>query len=289
MSTLLRDILYEISEKLRENGISNCFSEARALVAIVIDRPVQTIHPAINIELTDEQLAYLAELVQRRLSGEPLQLITGMVGFHNCLLHSEKGVFIPRIETEILVDRALKYLDEIAVDQTARVLDLATGCGAIPIALALSSPRHQYYGVDISEKAVELARKNAKFNQTHDKTVFYQGDYYDPVRGWEGIRFDLIVSNPPYIKTDDIPNLDKEVKDWDPHNALDGSIDGLEHYRIILREMNSFLAPDGIALFEIDPSYVKPMTDIVNDFGFEVIDVIEDYDGNERIMEIAGK
>jgi release factor glutamine methyltransferase len=287
MPELLNDILYRTGNLLREAGIRNYFLEARVLVATVLNRPVNQIHPAMRVELTDEQTVKLDSLVARRVTGEPLQLITGLAGFYNCVLKCEKGVLIPRIETEILVDRALDILSDFPVDKSARILDLGTGTGAIPIAMATVESRHSYYGVDISQQAVDLAHKNAELNMTRDRTWFYQGDYFEPVHNWKNIRFDLITANPPYIKTDDLKNLDREVIDWDPKLALDGGPDGLDHYRIILKDIRNYLAKDGKALFEIDPSYVEPLTQIVSERGLIISGVFKDYDGNDRVIEIS--
>jgi release factor glutamine methyltransferase len=286
MTKAFRDILFDVSTRLKTGGIQNYFAEARALAAKVLDRSPNRIHPAMNLDLDENQSHQLDKLVERRLSGEPLQLITGLVGFYNCLLICEKGVFIPRIETEILVDRALFYLQEFNIDQKARVLDLATGSGAILIALALDNPNHQYYGTDISRAAVELANRNAELNSTQHITNFYMGNYFDPVRNWEGITFDLITVNPPYVKTCDISALQREVKDWDPVEALDGSPDGLEHYRIISGELGRFLNKNGVAIFEIDPSYVSPLKEIFMESGLRIENVIKDFDGNDRVVEV---
>lgn len=287
MPELLNDILCRIGNLLRDSGIRNYFLEARVLVATILNRPVNQIHPAMSVEMTDEQSDKLDSLVARRCLGEPLQLITGLVGFYNCVLKCEKGVLIPRIETEILVDRALEILSDFPADISARILDLGTGTGAIPIAIATCESRHSYYGVDLSQQAVDLAHKNAELNMTTDRTWFYQGDYFEPVHNWKDIRFDLITSNPPYIKTDDLKNLDREVVDWDPKSALDGGPDGLDHYRIILKDLPNYLAIDGKALFEIDPSYVESLEKIVSDRGLAVSGIFKDYDGNDRVIEIS--
>jgi release factor glutamine methyltransferase len=287
MSKPFRDIILEIAEILKSGGIVNHFAEARALAATVLNRPVNRIHPAMDIELTDEQTACLFDLAKRRADGEPLQLISGCVGFFNSILHCEKNVFIPRIETETIVNRALYHLDEIPVDRSARILDLGTGTGAIIIALASEENRHQYYGIDKSEKAVNLARRNAETNQTQDRTFFYNGEYFDPVRGWDDVRFELVISNPPYIKTSDIEKLESQVREWDPLDALDGGLDGLDHYRRIATELPNFLATDGVALFEIAPEYIGALDNIFKVNGFSIGGVFKDFGGNDRVIEVV--
>jgi release factor glutamine methyltransferase len=287
MPELLNDILFRTGNLLRDAGIRNQFLEARVLVSTVLNRQVNQVHPAMSVELTDEQSEKLDSLVARRCIGEPLQLITGLVGFYNCVLKCEKGVLIPRMETEILVDRALEILGEFPLDKSARILDLGTGTGAIPIAIATVESRHSYYGVDQSRQAVDLAHKNAGLNMTRDRTWFYQGNYFEPVHSWKDVRFDLITANPPYIKTGDLKNLDREVVEWDPKSALDGGPDGLDHYRVILKDIPNYLANDGKVLFEIDPSYVDPLKKIVSDRGLTISGVFKDYDGNDRVIEIT--
>ncbi|MFH1515109.1 MAG: peptide chain release factor N(5)-glutamine methyltransferase [bacterium] len=286
MKKEFKEIIVDVGERLRSEGIADYFAESRALAAKVLNRPVNQIHPDINIELSYEQFQQLSKLAERRIMGEPLQLICGYVGFHNIILNCEKGVFIPRMETETLVNRALNCIDEIPPDKTARILDLGTGTGAIVIALAVMSPRHQYFGVDLNEKSIQLARLNAEMNDVVDKVDFYKGDYFDPVRSWEDIRFELIVSNPAYIRSSDIPHLDSEVRDWDPRIALDGGEDGLDEYRKIAGELSDFLHPDGTAIFEIDPEYVEPLEILFKKSGFRINGVHKDLDGNERIIEV---
>ena len=287
MAQKLRDVILDISKLLENAGMINHRSEARSIVAKMLDRDVANIHPAMENEISDDDYNRIMALAQRRASGEPLQLITGCVGFYNCVLACEKGVFIPRVETELIVDSALKYLSDFPPDSIASVLDLGTGCGAIPIALAISEPRHHYYGVDLSEKAVCLSRSNAMQNNVADKINFIQGDYFEPIRNWDNHLFHLITANPPYIRTDEIPNLARDVKDWDPGLSLDGGADGLSHYRKIAAELHDFLTPDGVAIFEIAPEYVVSLKNILEIEGFEISRIVKDYDNFDRVIDVT--
>ena len=287
MKKKCNEIVTEISRKLESGGITNHLTEARALLARVINLPVNQIHPHLRIDFSDEQIRILFELTERRINGEPLQLICGYVGFHNIILNCEKDVFIPRMETETLVTRALNCIEKIPPDKTARILDLGTGTGAVIIALAAGFPEHQYFGIDLNEKAIELAESNAEMNNVAEKIEFLCGDYFEPVRGLANTRFELIVSNPAYIKSSDILELDRDVRDWDPHLALDGGKDGIDEYRKIARELVDFLHPDGTAIFEIDPEYVDNLTLLFNDHGFQIRDVYKDLDGNDRVIEVV--
>jgi len=286
MGRSIRDILIEPGDSLKSAGIINHSSEARAIVAKVLNREVNRVHPAMNMEISDEDMARIREFAARRIAGEPLQLITGCVGFYDCILQCEDGVFIPRIETELLVDMALKYLYDFPPDIPAVVLDLGCGCGAISIALALSEPHHHYHAVDSSQKAIELAKKNAELNNVADKINFMAGDYFEPLLGWDDVKFDVITANPPYIRTDDIKKLPKDVKDWDPRESLDGGEDGLEHYIKIGSELHKFLDTEGAAIFEIDPAYVEPLKIKFHEYGLEISSVYQDFDGNNRAIEV---
>ena len=286
MGHKLRDTILEISKLLENAGITNHRSETRSLVARILDKDVSTIHPAMEKEISGEEYSQLMALVKRRIDGEPLQLITGCVGFYNCVLTCEKGVFIPRIETELIVDSALRFLREFPPDSTARALDLGTGCGAIPIALAISEPHHHYFGVDLSEQAIRLAKSNAIQNSVGDKVEFLVGDYFDPFRNWDKHFFNVITANPPYIRTDEIPGLAKDVKEWDPKQSLDGGKDGLDHYRKIALSLREFLHPDGVAIFEIAPEYVQELKKIFSDAGYTISSILKDFDCNDRVIDV---
>jgi release factor glutamine methyltransferase len=162
------------------------------------------------------------------------------------------------------------------------ILDLCTGSGCIALALAKGFPEADVYGIDISGTAIHYAEKNAWENKI-DNVVFLQGSLFEPFKRSEG--FDLIISNPPYIKTADINSLQPEVKEWEPVNALDGGTDGLDYYRLITGEAGNFLKDHGILMLELGEESAKPVAEMLARAGFTGIRITKDYAGIERIIQ----
>jgi release factor glutamine methyltransferase len=183
-------------------------------------------------------------LARRRIAGEPIARIVGDKEFYGLNLALSPETLIPRPDTETLVDAVLVVVDR---DSAVTVLDLGTGSGAILLALLSQLPNARGLGLDISENAVVTARANARRHGLSDRAEFAVGDWTDGIV----TRFDVIVSNPPYIATSEIPGLPIEVRDHDPHVALDGGIDGLDAMRIIVSDLDRVLADGGAAFVEI--------------------------------------
>lgn len=227
-----------------------------------------------NIELSKLQSDELDVLARRRMSGEPMQYIIGRVEFYGLRINVGPGVLIPRPETELLVEQVIKMCG-----MPRMILDLCTGSGCIALALAKNFPQAQVYGVDMSDAALKYAVKNAAANSINS-IRFFCGDLYAPVKG---MRFDLIVSNPPYIPKDDIKDLQIEIRDYEPMSALDGGIDGLNFYRRILAEAPQYLNAGGLVVLEIGINQAKDIKHLAEDAGFGNIRFIKDYSGIERI------
>ncbi len=213
---------------------------------------------------------------ERRAKGEPLSSIFGFVEFYGLRFDVNKKVLSPRMETEILVEEALKKIGEFDAES---VLDLCTGSGAIAVALAKFSDC-KVYASDISKQALMVAEGNAKKNGV--KIDFSQSDLFKSLK--KGRKYDIIVSNPPYIKSGDIEKLDIEVKKYDPRIALDGGEDGLEFYRQIVEGARAKLSKKGWLMFEVGQGQGESVAEIMQKSGYSNVSAVKDYNKIERVI-----
>lgn len=228
---------------------------------------------------TPEQLAALDTLADRRLAGEPVSRIIGEKEFWGLSFRLNDATLVPRPETEMLVQRGI---EEVGGLEQPRILDLGTGTGCIAIALLTEVPEMAAVAVDLAEEALAMARFNARRHGVADRFEGRQGSWFDPIEPAE--RFDLIISNPPYIESAAIGTLMVEVREHDPRLALDGGPDGVRPYRAIAREAASFLKPGGALLLEIGTGQGAAVTDILAEAGFKQIEVEYDLGGHERMI-----
>lgn len=224
--------------------------------------------------LPEEQEKKLEELVQLRCQRIPLQYITGSQEFMGYSFLVSPATLIPRQDTEILVEEVSK------VAEGKRVLDLCTGTGCILLSLAKLCSLTRAVGTDISAEAIKTAKRNAE--RLEAKAEFYCGDLFQAVPLEE--RFDIIVSNPPYIPSAVIATLLPEVREHEPMSALDGDTDGLKFYREIIKNANQYLNRQGQIFFEIGCEQGKDVSALLSEHGFEDIRVIKDLAGLDRVV-----
>lgn len=249
--------------------------DARLLLEYVCgtDRNTLFIHPDLEVDV-DKAKEY-ASLIEKRSKRIPLQHLTGEQDFMGLKFQVNEHVLIPRQDTEILVEEAMKYLHE-----GMRVLDMCTGSGCILLSLLHYSNDCTGIGVDISEQALQVAKENASFLTLEDRVKFVHSDLFDQVEG----RFDLIVSNPPYIATEEIEKLMPEVRDHEPRLALDGTEDGLYFYRKIIEGSRDYLTPGGYLLFEIGYDQGLSVSELMRQAGYKEVTVYRDYAGLDRVV-----
>lgn len=220
------------------------------------------------------------EMVKRRAERIPLQHIVGYADFMSLRFRVNDNVLIPRFDTEVLVEETLKH-----VHDGMKILDMCTGSGCILISLLKYSNDCYGMGADISDKALDVAMENA-INLLNDKEGvqfdFVRSDLFTSIDRSE--KFDIIVSNPPYIQTGVIDSLESEVKDHDPLLALDGGRDGLDFYRRIVSDAGSYLNPGGVLLFEIGYDEADDVTKLLNEAGYIDTKVIKDLSGLNRVV-----
>jgi release factor glutamine methyltransferase len=238
--TILK-VLTWTRDYLAEKGVENSRLESEWLLCEVLGLDRVGLYVNFDKPLTASELAACRALVGRRARREPLQYLLGSQDFCGLDFEVSPGVLIPRHDTETLVQEAVKRCPA-----RAAILDIGVGSGCIAVALAKFCTDAQVYGVDPSSKALELAQRNA---DRHGVTVtLFQGSLFEP---FKGLKFDLIVSNPPYIPTAEIAGLQPEVRDYEPREALDGGPDGLDFYRSIIPAAPSCLEKDGWLLLEV--------------------------------------
>jgi release factor glutamine methyltransferase len=230
-----------------------------------------------------ETMSRIDEMLQRRKQREPLQYIFGTVDFWGLTIHVGPSVLIPRPETELLVEEALKTIRILKKNSTSQlnILDVCTGSGCIALALAQENPNARVYATDVSEGAVACAKNNAEINKINN-VIFSHGSLFQPVKG---MKFNLIVSNPPYIRTDDMKRLQPEIKNWEPVEALNGGTDGLAYSGRILDEGISFLKPRGCIILELGDHQAKPLMRMSCMRRFSEKEVKKDFSGIKRIFK----
>ena len=268
-------VLADVKNALKKAGIDD-FGEAEWLVANVLG--VKKLDIRFVKTVSKDEKTKIDMALERRLNHEPIDKIFGFTEFYGLKFKVNKNVLSPRQETELLVENVLKEIE----DKKVRVLDLCTGSGAIAVSLAKHS-QADVLGVDISESALSVAKFNAENLGANVK--FKQSDMFSKL-GRK--KFDIIVSNPPYIKTNEIELLEKEVKNFDPRIALDGGEDGLYFYRIIASLAPKHLAPKGKLFLEIGFRQGTKLKKLLTE-NFENIKILKDYEGKQRIVVATKK
>jgi len=313
-------ILSEVTNTLKTHDMEFAEKEAEFILRQGLNIDIVKIYRD-NPILGDEQIRILDELLHRRLQHEPVQYILGYEEFLGLRLKVGPGVLIPRPETELMAEYAIKtvkseklkvksYEDKdsslITHHLLLNILDIGTGSGCLALALAWEFPDAQVYGTDISETAIEYAKENAEINCINNVT-FLKGNLFEPIEELApclpkrvSVRvdpdstkgrfdlplacFDLIISNPPYIKTEDIKDLQPEVWNWEPAVALDGGIDGLDFYRRLLPTARRFLKDNGTLMLEVGLNQSDDIAQMLRLSGYSEIEIINDYAGIERII-----
>ena len=254
-------------------GIADVKTDAWMLLemAAKIDRNFYYMH--MNDEITGEQLAEYESVLKKRAEHIPLQYIIGETEFMGLPFKVNSSVLIPRQDTETLVEEALKV-----AKPGMKVFDMCTGSGCIIISILHHGKELDGYASDISRHAINVAKENAKLN--HVAVSFETGDLFDHIKG----KYDIIVSNPPYIRTEEIAKLMPEVQNFEPFDALDGKEDGLFFYRRIVEQAGGYLNPGGYLLFEIGHDQGEDVSELMKQAGFNDVRVIKDLAGNDRVV-----
>lgn len=273
----LREVYTEGKNRLQKAGVQSYEFDARQLLFFVfsIDANQYLLNQSMPLsEEEEKKVNSYFEAIQKRSEKIPLQYITGEQNFCGLDFYVNENVLIPRLDTEVLVEKILEY-----EEPGQRVMDMCTGSGCIAITLQKLGG-FQVMAVDISEEALTLARKNAQRNQA--QVTFFQSNMFEQLSNTS--KVDVIVSNPPYIESKVVDELDDEVKKYEPRLALDGMEDGLHFYRILAREGKRFLNEGGRLYVEIGFDQAKAVKEIFGAQGFLDIQVYKDLAGLDRVV-----
>jgi release factor glutamine methyltransferase len=274
-----RQAVRSATEKLERAGIPEPAASAEVLLSelLGIGRAEIALHDEL---LTDEQAALYEAWISRREKREPVQRILGYAYFRNLRLDLNEETLIPRPDTESVVEAALERIDGRR-ERSCRVLDIGTGSGAIAISIARERPVCEVHATDISEAALQDARRNAERNEAAVR--FHRADLASGLEPLNG-TVDLLVCNPPYVRCGEMPKLLPEVRDWDPHTALDGGPDGLAYYRRIFAETPPLLQGGADVILEVGDGRAAAVLELGGRAGFTPLGSRLDLSGTPRAV-----
>jgi release factor glutamine methyltransferase len=282
----VRQALREATASLSDAGIESARLDAELLLAeaLGLDRSMLYLHYEAPLDARAEER--VRSLLARRVDGEPAAYITGRREFWSLDFLVTPAVIVPRPETEMLVEVAVGLFEAESQisDRKFQILDLGTGSGAISISLAKEIANAEVWATDVSSGALEIARANARRHGVEEKIQFLHGDLFEPVSD-RGEIFDLIVSNPPYVRSDEIDALPRDVRDFEPRVALDGGADGLEFYRRIIPGALRYLSDGGFLALEIGAEMGLEVARLfVQADGYTPPRRYRDYAGRDRVV-----
>lgn len=275
------EVIQKSAEFLTRKGVDSPRLQAELLLAQVLKLPRMKLYLNFERELTDSEADEMRELVRRRGTREPLQHILGSVSFCGLEIAVNQSVLVPRPETELLAEAGWQFLSTRAPEASA-ALDFGTGSGCIAIAIAAKCLPARVTAVDVSAAALAVARANAQRHGVEQKIEFIQANALTGLPS--SVRYDLVVSNPPYIPHDEIGSLQPEVRDFDPPVALDGGADGLDFYRRLAVESAGILKPDGRLMLEFGDGQAEKIKSLLAEQMWIVEAVRADYSQRQRIL-----
>ncbi len=273
----LRKILTWTTQHFEKKGVDAPRLTAEVLLAHVLKTTRVRLYVDLDRPMEKEELAAFRALIERRMAGEPTQYLTGVREFYNRPFKVDRRVLIPRPETELLVEAALHKLPK---DAPGTALDVCTGSGCIAISLAAERPQATVLATDLSQDACALARENAQALGVADRVTVLHGDLFAPLP--PDARFDVVVSNPPYIASEEIPTLSAEVR-REPHMALDGGPDGLVLLRKVIEGARRVLKPGGLLAMEIGETQGGAVKALLQAAGYEDARVEKDLERRDRL------
>ncbi len=265
-------------DALTAGGIDDPRFEAELLLtgALGIKKSELVLYQSKSVE--DKNFKRYQELVKRRLKHEPTAYILGNQPFLGLNIIVNRSVLVPRPETELLAEQALKVTSR---ESRVAIADIGTGSGCIAVALAKGLPQAEVYAIDSSNDALKVAKQNAEQYHVADRCRFIKGNLLEPLK----VPVDLIISNPPYIPAGEIKNLQPEVRDWEPKQALDGGKDGLDYIRKIIAESPKHLKPNGRLMMEFGFGQAGAIEKLAAGCG--QVEITKDYAGIPRILSIV--
>ena len=273
------DIFNKSVEYLKKNGVPSALVDTEYIFSEALKVSRNTLKYSMSREIKEEDKNKIREMLMLRAKNrKPLQYILGEWEFYGLPFKVRENVLIPRPDTEILVEQCIQLMREI---EEPNILDIGSGSGAISIAIANELKSSSVTGVDINEDAIELANENKVLNKV-ENVNFIKSDLFEKLD--EDFKYDLIVSNPPYITKEEYETLMPEVKNFEPKNALTDFRDGLHFNREISKKAGAYLKDTGYLAFEIGYKQAKDVSKILEDNNFAILSVVKDYGGNDRVV-----
>ena len=278
------DVYLSVRKKLKAAGIDAFSLEARLLCSSAAGKTKEAFIRDLKYYAADDYTDKVRSLVDRRIGGEPMAYIVGEWEFYGLPFKITPDVLIPRVDTELLVDKAIEFLN--GRYESCRVLDLCTGSGCVGIAVAANVPDSRVILIDKYRKALDVCHANIIINSVPHSTNCLEADVLKSPPILMG-SFDLILCNPPYIPTGDIASLDPSVKDHEPITALNGGSDGLDFYRAVTEKWSVLLKKNGVLMFECGIGQAEDVMNIMGQFGFTELKAYKDTLQIDRV--VAGK
>ena len=282
MAITYNGLYLDTRNRLRLAGIVGAQTEARELLCYASDKSKEQLYRDMTLYTSVDTEKRMEELIQRRLAGEPVAYIIGEWEFYGLPLDISRDVLVPRVDTEVLAERAI--LKARAAGAGARVLDLCAGSGCVGLAVAANAPECRVVLAELAEGALRLCKQNVRRNSLNARVTCVSANALEAPSPalWD---FDVIACNPPYIPTGDVATLDVSVREYEPHIALDGGEDGLDFYRFIAAKWQSALRLGGTMAFEVGIGQAEKVERIMLENGFENIVVTPDTQGIPRVVE----
>ena len=274
----IKEIIIRYSKELEEIS-STPRLDVETLLQKVLN--VDRLYILLNLDrsLSDDEEKLFNKFIEERLNNRPIAYIVENREFMGLDFYVKEGVLIPRPDTEVLVEEVI----ELGKDKgSINILDIGTGSGAITVSLAKYLENAKITSVDISDIALEIGKKNAQSNYVDDRITFIKSDLFTNID--KDMKFDIIVSNPPYIKREVIETLDKQVKDFEPYNALEGGVDGLDFYRAITTQGKNYLNKGGILAYEVGHDQSEDVSKLMEKDGYTNIYTRKDLQQIDRVV-----
>jgi release factor glutamine methyltransferase len=277
----IAEALRDANALMRESGVGEAQLVAQSLLAAALKADRTYLIVNFKQQLTHEQFETFSDLLRRRTAGEPLQYITGSQEFFGLEFEVTPDVLIPRPESELIVEEVIRLSRHLT---SPLIVDVGTGSGCLAVALAREIPTAQVTATDISAKAIEVAKRNARRHDVSDRVRFLEGDLLEPVQ--TSPPADFIVSNPPYVAISEMGELQREVRDWEPHIALTDASDGLTFFGRLFSEAPRYLKGGGYLLCEMGYTQSEAVKAMVDESVWEHEHIVPDIQGIPRCIVV---
>jgi release factor glutamine methyltransferase len=281
LTQTVEQVMQQGKNLLRRHEVVQGVLDAELLLMHVLSFSRVQLFSRSKDEISKEDIDFYEQLLHKRVQGVPLQYLTHSQEFMSLPFYVDERVLIPRGDTELLVETVLDYGQK---ENMQVLMDIGTGSGCIPISLTYYMPSLRMIGVDISDQALEVARSNAAKNRMNEKIAWMSSDLFAAIPLECIGLLDGIISNPPYIPTKEIDTLMKEVREYEPFNALDGGADGLDFYRKLAKEGKRYIRNDGFLFLEIGYNQGETVKQLLKEHGYRDIHVRKDLESRDRVV-----